>query len=131
MPGRSSLLIRAATMPLRQLKAVRPTSRTNPEAEIPAMDAKWYRIARYDSAVVSMPDGSSAALYERDPAKFRDLMKRTVDIHSRFQREWPRLAAEYRAALGDITSPEAWEKTFEPWMVESPVESPAPESTHV
>ena len=131
VPGRSSLLIRAATMPLRQLKAVRPTSRTNPEAEIPAMDAKWYRIARYDSAVVSMPDGSSAALYERDPAKFRDLMKRTVDIHSRFQREWPRLAAEYRAALGDITSPEAWEKTFEPWMVESPVESPAPESTHV
>ena len=26
--------------------------------------------------------------------------------------EWPRLAAEYRAALGDITSPEAWEETF-------------------
>jgi galactofuranosylgalactofuranosylrhamnosyl-N-acetylglucosaminyl-diphospho-decaprenol beta-1,5/1,6-galactofuranosyltransferase len=80
-----------------------------------------------------MPDGSSAALYERDPAKFRDLMKRTVDIHSRFQREWPRLAAEYRAALGDITSPEAWEKTFEPWtttMVEQPVESPTPEGTH-
>ena len=102
-------------MPLRQLKSIRPTSRQHPEAEIPAMDAKWYRIARYDSAVVSMPDGSSAALYERDPEKFRDLMKRTAEIHARFQREWPRLAAEYRAALGDITSPEAWEKTFEPW----------------
>jgi galactofuranosylgalactofuranosylrhamnosyl-N-acetylglucosaminyl-diphospho-decaprenol beta-1,5/1,6-galactofuranosyltransferase len=83
------------------------------------MDSKWYRIARYDSAVVSMPDGSSAALYERDPDKFRDLMKRTVEIHTRFQREWPRLAEEYRAALGDITSPEAWEKTFEPWAGES------------
>ncbi|MCW2835538.1 MAG: glfT2 1 [Nocardioides sp.] len=137
VPGRASLLIRAATMPLRQLKTPRSTSRTNPEAEIPAMDAKWYRIARYDSAVVSMPDGSSAALYERDPAKFRDLMKRTVDIHAKFQREWPRLAAEYRAALGDITSPEAWEKTFEPWMTEmaeqapeSPVASSAPEGTH-
>ena len=33
-------------------------SRQHPEAEIPAMDAKWYRIARYDSAVVSMPDGN-------------------------------------------------------------------------
>jgi galactofuranosylgalactofuranosylrhamnosyl-N-acetylglucosaminyl-diphospho-decaprenol beta-1,5/1,6-galactofuranosyltransferase len=118
VPSRSSLLVRAATMPLRQLKAVRATSRQHPEAEIPAMDAKWYRIARYDSAVVSMPDGSSAALYERDPEKFRDLMKRTLEIHSRFQREWPRLAAEYRAALGDITSPQAWEKTFEPWMGE-------------
>jgi galactofuranosylgalactofuranosylrhamnosyl-N-acetylglucosaminyl-diphospho-decaprenol beta-1,5/1,6-galactofuranosyltransferase len=65
-----------------------------------------------------MPDGSSAALYERDPEKFRDLMRRTVEIHARFQREWPRLAAEYRAALGDITSPEAWEKTFAPWMAD-------------
>ncbi|PUA81943.1 glycosyltransferase [Nocardioides currus] len=115
VPGRAALLVRAATMPLRQLRSVRPTSKSNPEAEIPAMDAKWYRIARYDSAVVSMPDGTSAALYERDPEKFRDLMKRTLEIHARFQREWPRLAAEYRAALGDITSPEAWDKTFEPW----------------
>lgn len=123
VPSRTSLMIRAATMPLRQLKAVRPTAKRNPEAEIPAMDAKWYRIARYDSAVVSMPDGSSAALYERDPEKFRDLMKRTLEIHSKFQREWPRLAAEYRAALGDITSPEAWEKTFAPWMGHEVAES--------
>jgi galactofuranosylgalactofuranosylrhamnosyl-N-acetylglucosaminyl-diphospho-decaprenol beta-1,5/1,6-galactofuranosyltransferase len=129
VPSRTSLLIRAATMPLRQVKPVRPTAQRNPEAEIPAMDAKWYRIARYDSAVVSMPDGSSAALYERDPAKFRDLMKRTLEIHARFQREWPRLAAEYRAALGDITSPEAWEKTFEPWMGEQATEPEPVEST--
>ena len=129
MPGRASLLMRAATMPLRQLKVVRPTSKSNPEAEIPAMDAKWYRLARYDSAVVSMPDGSSAALYERDPEKFRDLMKRTLELHSRFQREWPRLASEYRAALGDITSPEAWEKTFEPWMGEQAAEPERVEST--
>lgn len=118
VPGRASLLVRAATMPLRQLRSIRPTSRQHPEAEIPAMDAKWYRIARYDSAVVSMPDGNSAALYQRDPEKFRELMKRTAEIHARFQREWPRLAAEYRAALGDITSPEAWEKTFAPWTAE-------------
>jgi galactofuranosylgalactofuranosylrhamnosyl-N-acetylglucosaminyl-diphospho-decaprenol beta-1,5/1,6-galactofuranosyltransferase len=129
VPSRTSLMIRAATMPLRQLKAVRPTAKSHPEAEIPAMDAKWYRIARYDSAVVSMPDGNSAALYERDPEKFRDLMKRTLEIHSKFQREWPRLAAEYRAALGDITSPEAWEKTFEPWMAEQVDPEPA-ESTN-
>ncbi|WP_310529393.1 glycosyltransferase [Nocardioides sp.] len=129
VPSRSSMLIRAATMPLRQLKAVRQTAMANPEAEIPAMDAKWYRIARYDSAVVSMPDGNSAALYERDPEKFRDLMKRTLEIHARFQREWPRLAAEYRAALGDITSPAAWEKTFEPWTTEQAAEPEPVEST--
>ena len=91
-----------------------------PEARLAAMDANWWMIAQFDSVVVSMPDGNSAALYERDPERFRDLMKRTAEIHSRFQREWPRLAAEYRGALGDITSPEAWEKTFEPWTDQTP-----------
>ena len=105
----------ALKAPIRQLLPVRPTSLQNPEAELPAMDSQWYRLTRYDSAVVSMPDGSSSALYQRDPEKFQELLKKTVDIHLRLRREWPRLAAEYRAALGEITSPEAWEKTFEPW----------------
>ncbi len=39
------------------------------------MDAKWYRLASYDSAVVSMNDGTSAALYRRDPKKFRELVE--------------------------------------------------------
>ena len=63
-----------------------------------------------------MPDGTSAALYQRDPELFRDLLKRTVDIHQRLRRDWPRLAEEYRAALPEITSPDAWEETFGPWL---------------
>jgi galactofuranosylgalactofuranosylrhamnosyl-N-acetylglucosaminyl-diphospho-decaprenol beta-1,5/1,6-galactofuranosyltransferase len=63
-----------------------------------------------------MNDGTSAALYQRDPEYFREGMKKTVEIHERYRREWPRLAEQYRAALKDITSPEAWEKTLEPWM---------------
>jgi len=79
------------------------------------MDTSWYRLASFDSAVVSMNDGTSVALYQRDTDRFRDGVRRTVEIHERLRREWPRLAAEYRAALGDITSPEAWEETFRPW----------------
>ena len=79
------------------------------------MDAKWYRLASYDSAIVSMNDGTSAALYQRDPEHYRELLKKTVEIHAQLHREWPRLAADYRDALGDITSPEAWEETFWPW----------------
>jgi galactofuranosylgalactofuranosylrhamnosyl-N-acetylglucosaminyl-diphospho-decaprenol beta-1,5/1,6-galactofuranosyltransferase len=79
------------------------------------MDAKWYRLARYDSAIVSMNDGTSAALYRRDPAHFRDLMRRTLALHDRFRRDWDSLAAEYRGALAEITSPEAWDETFRPW----------------
>ena len=76
------------------------------------MDAKWYRLTRYDAAIVSMPDGTSAALYQRDPELFRDLLARTVEVHQRMLREWPTLAARYREALPAITSPESWDQTF-------------------
>ncbi len=94
---------------------MRDLAREFPEADLTAMDAQWYRLASYDAAVVSMNDGTSAALYQRDPEKFRDLLRRTLEIHARIRREWPQLAADYRAALGDITSPEAWDETFRPW----------------
>jgi galactofuranosylgalactofuranosylrhamnosyl-N-acetylglucosaminyl-diphospho-decaprenol beta-1,5/1,6-galactofuranosyltransferase len=115
VPGRWAQLVTAGMAPLRQLKPARDLSRTYPEAEVSAMDAKWYRLARYDSAVVSMNDGTSAALYQRDPERFRELTRKTVEIHERLRREWPRLAEEYRAKLGEITSPEAWDETFRPW----------------
>ncbi|MEJ7774442.1 MAG: glycosyltransferase [Nocardioidaceae bacterium] len=115
IPGRVANLITAGLAPIRQLTRPRPLSREHPEAEVPAMDAKWYRLARYDSAVVSMADGTSAAFYQRDPEKFRELMVKTVEIHERLRREWPRLAQEYRAKLGEVTSPEAWDETFRPW----------------
>ena len=69
IPGRLSQLITAGLAPIRQLRPVRELSQEYPEAEITAMDAKWYRLAPYDSAVVSMNDGTSAALYQRDPAQ--------------------------------------------------------------
>ena len=62
-----------------------------------------------------MNDGTSAALYQRDPEKYRELLKKTIEIHARLRREWPRLAAEYRAQLAEVTSPEAWDETFRPW----------------
>jgi galactofuranosylgalactofuranosylrhamnosyl-N-acetylglucosaminyl-diphospho-decaprenol beta-1,5/1,6-galactofuranosyltransferase len=115
VPGRVSQLITAGLAPLRQLKPPRDLSREHPEAEIRAMDAKWYRLASYDSAIVSMNDGTSAAFYQRDNVLFRDLMKRTLEIHERYRREWPRLAKLYREELGSITAPEAWDETFKPW----------------
>ena len=115
IPGRLSTLVAAGLAPLRQLRPVREMSRQYPEAELPSMDSGWFNLVKYDSAVVSMNDGSSVALYQRDPAHYRDLMKRTVEIHRRFHREWPELARQYREALGEITSPEAWEKTFAPY----------------
>jgi galactofuranosylgalactofuranosylrhamnosyl-N-acetylglucosaminyl-diphospho-decaprenol beta-1,5/1,6-galactofuranosyltransferase len=110
--GRLSQLTSAVTGSLRQFTSPRELSRTFPERAVPAMDARWYRLATMDSAVVSMPDGTSAALYQRDPELFRDLLSRTIAIHERLYREWPRLAREYRDQLREVTSEAAWDKTF-------------------
>jgi galactofuranosylgalactofuranosylrhamnosyl-N-acetylglucosaminyl-diphospho-decaprenol beta-1,5/1,6-galactofuranosyltransferase len=97
---------------VRQFLGTRELSREYPESVLPAMDATWYRLATLDSAVVSMPDGTAAALYQRDPELFRDLLRRTLEIHERLYREWPQLSRTYREQLGDITSAQRWEKTF-------------------
>jgi galactofuranosylgalactofuranosylrhamnosyl-N-acetylglucosaminyl-diphospho-decaprenol beta-1,5/1,6-galactofuranosyltransferase len=124
IPGRLSTLVAAGLAPLRQLRPLRPMSREFPEAELAAADAGWFNLVKYDSVVVSMNDGGSMALYQRDPETYRDLLKRTVEIHARFYREWPRLAREYRAALAEVTSPEAWDRTFAPYTGEGPEDEP-------
>lgn len=120
--GRQATL-QALLQPLRQLRKPRDLAQEHPEAEIMAQDSRWHKIARYDSAIVSMPDGASAAFYKRDREKFVDLLKRTVAIHRQLAEDWDELAARYRAALPEITSPEAWEKTFGPWLDTRPGEA--------
>jgi galactofuranosylgalactofuranosylrhamnosyl-N-acetylglucosaminyl-diphospho-decaprenol beta-1,5/1,6-galactofuranosyltransferase len=112
IPGRASQYLSAVKGSLRQFLGTRPLSREFPESAVPAMDARWFRLATLDSAVVSMPDGTSAALYRRDPELFRDQLRRTIEIHERLYREWPQLSQLYRDQLGEVTSPQRWEKTF-------------------
>ena len=45
IPGRLSQLITAGLAPIRQLRPTREMSQEFPEAELTAMDAKWYRLA--------------------------------------------------------------------------------------
>jgi len=112
IPSRPSQLASAVLGGLRQFRGVRSLSREFPESNLPTMDARWYRLATLDSAVVSMPDGTSAAFYKRDPEHFRDLFRRTLEMHERLYREWSTLSQRYREAIHDVTSPEAWESTF-------------------
>lgn len=112
VPSLSSRVISAGMGVLRQVRPVRGLSREFPEIQIPAIDAKWYRLATLDSAVVSMRDQTGAVFLQRDPAEFRRQLARSTHLHERLYREWPELSRRYRDALGEITSPERWEQTF-------------------
>ncbi|RXR26722.1 glycosyltransferase family 2 protein [Oerskovia turbata] len=97
-------------------KAVRPAnpmSKEHPQAEIAAMDARWWLLSQYDSAVVSTSDGSGAAWYKRDPAVFKELLGRSIALHEKMLREWSTLSSTYRSALDDLVGQEAWKRTFD------------------
>jgi galactofuranosylgalactofuranosylrhamnosyl-N-acetylglucosaminyl-diphospho-decaprenol beta-1,5/1,6-galactofuranosyltransferase len=84
-----------------------------PEVEFGKGDAHWWRLPVYDSALVSSADGSGKNIYMRDRRMFRRMLLDSVRLHRRLRRDWPRLAAEYRAAASELTSLSAWERTFE------------------
>jgi galactofuranosylgalactofuranosylrhamnosyl-N-acetylglucosaminyl-diphospho-decaprenol beta-1,5/1,6-galactofuranosyltransferase len=108
-----SLLAKAAAGAGRQLKPPGKGAGKRPQLALPYQDASWFVLARLDSVVVSRADGTSAAWYRRDPRQFRSLARRSLVLHYRLRQRWPRLAAAYRAAAADVTSPLAWRETFE------------------
>lgn len=102
----------------RQLIPVRELAKRHPEANVPHVDLKWWLIAQFDSALVSSADGTAAAWYKRNPRLFRELMARSVALHTRLAKEWPTLAAQYKAALPDLASPQTWKSTFDESMAD-------------
>jgi galactofuranosylgalactofuranosylrhamnosyl-N-acetylglucosaminyl-diphospho-decaprenol beta-1,5/1,6-galactofuranosyltransferase len=108
-----NLMTKAATGTVRQLKPPRKGAAKRPQMALPYQDASWWVLAKLDSALVSNAEGTSAAWHRRDPKLFRSLGWRSVILHARLRRRWPRLAAEYRAAAADFTSPDRWRETFE------------------
>lgn len=93
--------------------SARPENIAQPEVEFGKGDAHWWRLPLYDSALVSAADGSGKTIYTRDRARFRRMLVDTVRLHARLRRQWPKLAAEYRAANDELASAEAWRRTFE------------------
>jgi galactofuranosylgalactofuranosylrhamnosyl-N-acetylglucosaminyl-diphospho-decaprenol beta-1,5/1,6-galactofuranosyltransferase len=107
-----NLVKKAVQGTARQFKPVPKAHEERPQMALPYQDAAWFVMVKIDSVLVSTADGTSAAWYKRDPRLFRSLGLRSVILHRRLRRRWPRLAAEYRAAAADFTSPERWRETF-------------------
>ena len=112
LPARSRLIPWAAKTGLRQLKRVAPDADEAPQIAVPSRYAMWWFLSQYDSALVSRMDGTGVAFFTRDPATFRSQMAEGIRLHARLHREWDTLATAYRKALPEITSPQAWARTF-------------------
>ena len=105
-------ILRAA---LRALQTnVRPVSAPadRPQLEVSAQDAQWFLLARLDSATVGTADGRGVTFRRRDPAAFWRLAKESVRLNVEIARRFPQATAEYKAAYGELTAAENWEKVF-------------------
>ena len=80
--------------------------------ELAKRDGTWFRLPYFDSALVSTADGAGKVRYTRDRKTFRRLLTDSRRLHRELKRRWPELSREYRAALPEITSPEAWREHF-------------------
>ncbi|WP_231716039.1 glycosyltransferase [Arthrobacter zhangbolii] len=112
-PSYATLIPWAAKTVVRQLTKKVPTSSLeHPQAYIAHQDNKWWRMSQYDSAVVSNAEGTGASWYKRDPKQLRILLAEAVKLNAEILKNWQKLSDQYREALPEITSFEAWKKTF-------------------
>ncbi len=107
------IAVRAGKAVLHNLRPPAPETSERPQVNIPAHGARWFLLGNLDSATVSNADGSGVAFRRRDPKLFRELSARAAQNYRQLIAEWPRLVEQYKAALPELTSVEAWRKYFE------------------
>ncbi|WP_279326460.1 glycosyltransferase [Corynebacterium hadale] len=84
-----------------------------PQLNLTAEEARWYTLARIDSATVSTAGGTGVAFRKRDKATSDALLKQTKDLQAQIKERWADLQSEYRAAMPRLTSHEEWGKIFD------------------
>ena len=95
------------------IHAPRPEHVERPEVEFGKTDAHWWRVPLYDSALVNSADGAGKTIYTRDRRMYRRMLIETVRLHRTLRRRWPELSQQYRAAVKEMVSKEAWDRTFQ------------------
>ena len=114
MPSKKELIPWGIKTVARQLiKAPGPESGERPQGYLAHRDNRWFRVAHYDSVVVSNAEGTGASWYQRDPKKLKSMLTEATRLHLQLFREWDSLARQYRDAVAEISSLESWKKTFE------------------
>jgi galactofuranosylgalactofuranosylrhamnosyl-N-acetylglucosaminyl-diphospho-decaprenol beta-1,5/1,6-galactofuranosyltransferase len=76
-------------------------------------DALWWHISKFDTVVVTDGSQSGVRLRSRDRDQTVKLAKDTARLAKRVMSDLPRLRAEYRAAVPDLTSRDNWRRLYD------------------
>ncbi|MDQ4503250.1 glycosyltransferase [Sinomonas sp. ASV322] len=112
-PSKKQLVPWALKTVSRQLlRAPLEDSTVRPQGFLAHRDNKWWRLAGYDSVIVSNAEGTGASWYQRKPELLRSMLAEATRLHARLYRDWEQLAERYRAGMPKVTSIDAWRETF-------------------
>ncbi|MFQ6394802.1 glycosyltransferase [Nocardia sp. KC 131] len=75
-------------------------------------DAHWWHVALFDHVVVTDASQSGVRIRQRDKARARALLVRTLRVLRRLRRELPTVQKQYRAAVPELTSRANWERLY-------------------
>nr|WP_238815669.1 glycosyltransferase [Nocardia brasiliensis] len=75
-------------------------------------DAHWWHVSLFDHVVVTDASQSGVRVRQRDKARARQLLRRTIRVLRRLRNELPTLQEQYRAAVPELTSRANWERLY-------------------
>jgi galactofuranosylgalactofuranosylrhamnosyl-N-acetylglucosaminyl-diphospho-decaprenol beta-1,5/1,6-galactofuranosyltransferase len=100
------------------VRPVDPAHHDAPQLNLSFQDARWFVLARLDSATVGTADGRGVTFRRRNPDLFRAQFRQSLALLRRMSREFPELQQRYRAAAPELTSIDRWGEAFESWGYE-------------
>lgn len=98
---------------VKQFLPMSKTKQEHPETQIAHVDNRWWRLSKFDSALVSNAEGTAMSWYKRQPEKVRKMLLEIAKSNLQLRTQWRSLQKQYKKALPEITSFDAWEKAFE------------------
>ena len=84
-----------------------------PQLNLTAEEARWFTLARVDSATVSTAGGTGVAFRKRDKQLASDLLEQTKQLHKQIQQRWSELSRSYTDARDELTSHASWGRIFD------------------
>ena len=84
-----------------------------PQMNLTADEARWFTLARLDSATVSTAGGTGVVFRKRDKQLADQLSEEQKELRAQIQERWPELKRAYRDARPELTSHENWGKIFD------------------
>lgn len=97
---------------LRQLKPLPEGAHDRPQTTVEHINNQWWKVAQFDSALVTNAEGTGIAWYRRQPKLVRTMLAESVRNYAQIRKQWDELSAQYKQAMPHLTSFAAWEQTF-------------------